>query len=58
MHVWAIDMHVQLELLADAFDILQALLEVRACATDPNGCLVLDQGRRKFSQCANDAFEC
>ena len=58
VHIWAVHMHVQLELLTNSLDVLQALLEIRSSAADPDGDLVLDQRRRKFSQGTNDAFEC
>ena len=34
MHVWTIDVHIQLKFLADGFDILQAFLVIGTRATD------------------------
>ena len=49
VHIWAIHVHGQLELLTNSLDVLQAFLVVRSGATDPDRDLVLDQSRRKFS---------
>lgn len=48
VHVRAVDVHVQLELLTNCFDVLQAFLVIGSCAAYPDGDLVLNQGRCKF----------
>lgn len=58
MHIRAVHMHIQMQLLAHAFDVLEALLVVRPRTADPDLGLVLDQCRGEFSECADDAFEC
>ena len=42
MHVGAVYVHVQLELLTDCLDVFQSLLEIGTCTTDPDGGLVFD----------------
>ena len=36
VHIWTIDMHVELELLAYSFDVLETFLVIWACTTDPD----------------------
>lgn len=50
-------MHVQFELFANGFDVLETFLKVGTCATNPDLHIVLDEGRRKLSKGANDTFE-
>lgn len=50
-------MHVQLEFLADGLDILQTLLIVGTCSTNPDRGLVLNQCGCEFPQGANDTLE-
>lgn len=57
VHIWTINMHVQLELLSNGLDVLQALLEVGTRSANPDRGLVLDQRRCKFSQSTNDTLE-
>lgn len=58
VHIWAIHMHVQLELLANGFDVLESLLIVGPSAADIYLRLVFDQRRRKFPQGTDDTLEC
>ena len=51
-------MHVQLQFLADGFDVLEAFLEIGAGAADPDLGVVLDELGCEFSEGADDAFEC
>ena len=48
VHIRAVHVHIQLELLTNSFDVLQAFLVIGSCAANPDGDLVLDQGRCKF----------
>ena len=57
MHLRTINMHVELELLADALNVLQSLLVIRPGTTNPDLRLVFVQGRGDFTQGADDAFE-
>lgn len=50
-------MHVQFELFANSFDVLETFLKVGTCATDPDLDIVFDEGRRKLSKGTNDTFE-
>jgi hypothetical protein len=58
VHIWAVDMHVELQLLTNSLDVLQALLVVWAGTTDPDLDLVLAQDRSELPECSNDALEC
>src|SRR5271156_6078283 len=57
VHLWAIDVHVQLELLAHRLDVLQPLLVVRARAAHPDLDLVLDEHWCDLAQCLYHALE-
>lgn len=57
MHVRSVDVHIEFELRSHGFDVLEALLEVGACATDPDLDFVLDESGREFTEGADDAFE-
>ena len=58
VHIWPVDVHVELEFFADGLDVLESLLEVGTGAADPDLDIVLDKSCRKFSKSANDTFEC
>lgn len=58
MHIRAVHVHIQMQFLAHAFDVLEALLVVGPCTADPDLGLVLDQRRGELSECADDTFEC
>ena len=57
VHLRAVDMHVEAELLADVLDVLQTLLVVGAGTTDPDLDLVLKEEGCDFPQSANDTLE-
>jgi hypothetical protein len=44
--------------LSSRLDILETLLVVRACTTNPDPNAVLDQGWGKFPEGADDTLEC
>ena len=58
VHIWAINMHIKLELLANSFNVLEAFLEVGTGTTDPEIHFVLDNCWGKFSESADHALEC
>ena len=58
VHIGAVNMHVQLQLLTHSFDVLEALLVVGSCAANPYLDFVLVHDGGKFPQRADDAFEC
>jgi len=45
MHIRAIYVHIELELLANSLDVFQPFLIIWTCAANPDLCLVLDQSR-------------
>lgn len=57
MHLGAVDVHVEAELLADTLDVLETLLVVGAGTTDPDLDVVLDEERCDFPQSADDTLE-
>lgn len=57
MHLGAVNVHVELQLVANGFDVLETLLVVGAGATDPDLDAVFDEDRRDFSDGADDALE-
>ena len=57
VHLGAVDVHVESELLTHGLDVLETLLVVGAGTTDPDLDLVLVQDRGDFSQSANDTLE-
>lgn len=58
VHVWAVHLHIELELLADVLDVLETLLVVGASTADPNLDVVLNEDGRKLPESANDTLEC
>lgn len=57
MHLRAVHVHVELELVADGFDVLKAFLVIGACATDPDLDVVLDEDGGDFSDGVDDTLE-
>lgn len=57
VHIWPVNMHVQFELLTDGLDILEAFLEIRTCAADPDLNFVLNEGWGELSKGTNDTLE-
>ena len=57
VHIWPVNVHVQFELFADGFDILEAFLEVGTCAAHPDLNFVLDKGWGELSEGANDTLK-
>ena len=57
MHLGAIDVHVESELLADVLDVLETLLVVGTSTTDPDLDLVLVEKSSDFPQGADDTLE-
>ena len=58
MHVRTIDMHIQFQLCAYGFDVLQALLIIGPCSANPDLNFVFDERGCKLSKCTNDTLEC
>ena len=58
VHLWAEDVHVEVELLADGLDVLETFLVVGSSTADPDGDAVLDEERSDLAEGANDTFEC
>jgi hypothetical protein len=58
MHFWTKHAHLQSELLADSFDVLETFLVVGAGTTDPDLDLVLVEERSDLAQGADDTLEC
>lgn len=58
VHLGSKDVHVELEFLANRLDVLESFLVIRACATNPDLDLVLDEQRSHFAKSADDALEC
>ena len=58
MHLWAIHVHVESELLTYALDVLETFLVVGACTTDPDLDVVLVEDGSDLTQSADDTFEC
>ena len=48
MHIWPIDVHVELQFLTHSFNVLQTLLEIGSGTANPDLGLVLDQFMSKF----------
>ena len=57
MHLRAVDVHIEVELITHTLDVFQAFLEIGAGATDPDLGLVLDEGGGIFSESTDDPFE-
>ena len=57
VHLGAVDVHVEAELLADVLDVLETLLVVGTSTTDPDLDLVLIERRSDFPQGADDTLE-
>lgn len=57
MHLGSVNVHVELQLVANGFDVLETLLIVGAGATDPDLDVVFDEDRGDFSDGADDALE-
>jgi hypothetical protein len=57
VHLGAVDVHVEAELLADVLHVLETLLVVGTGTTDPDLDLVLVQGASNFPQGADDTLE-
>lgn len=57
VHLGAVHVHVELQLVADGFDVLETFLIVGAGATDPDLDVVFDEDRGDFSDGADDALE-
>lgn len=57
VHLGPKDVHVEMQLLADGLDVLEAFLVVGASSSDPDLGLVLDEDRGDFSEGADDALE-
>ena len=57
MHLGAVYMHIELELRADCFDVLETFLVIGPRAANPDLHFVFDEGAGDFAEGANDAFE-
>ena len=57
MHVWTIDVHVELKLLTNILNVLESFLVVWPGSTDPNLDLVLVKQRCDFTKGTDDALE-
>lgn len=57
MHLGSVDLHAELELLADSFDVLEALLIVGTGSSDPDIDLVLNENGGEFSEGADHSLE-
>ena len=57
VHLGSIHMHIELELIADGFDILETFLVVRPSTTDPDLDVMLDEDGSDFSDGADDTLE-
>jgi len=53
----SVDVHIQLQLLSSRLDVLETLLVVRTCTTNPDLNIVLDQDRGEFPKGADDTLE-
>ena len=58
MHIRAIDVHIKLQLIAHALDVLEAFLIIGPRAADPDLGFVLVERCGRFTEGADDAFEC
>lgn len=58
VHLWAENVHVEVQLFADGLDVLETLLVVGTCATDPDLDLVLVEKRGDFAKGTDDTLEC
>lgn len=58
MHVRSVDVHVELQLLADRLDVLQSLLVVGSGTSDPDLDLVLNDGWCILADGLDDTLEC
>ena len=57
MHLGPVDVHVQLELLTDSFDVLETFLVIGTSTANPDLYLVFVQDCGNFTQRTNYAFE-
>lgn len=57
MHLGAVHVHIELQLIADRFDVLETFLVVRPRAADPDLDVVLDKDGGDFADGADDALE-
>lgn len=57
VHLGAVDVHIEAELLSDALDVLETLLVVGTSTTDPDLDVVLDEERGDFPKGADDTLE-
>ena len=57
VHLGAVDVHVETELLADALDVLETLLVVGTSTTDPDLDVVLDEEGCDLPEGADDTLE-
>ena len=58
MHLWAINVNIELQLLADRLDVLETLLIVGTRTTDPDLDLVFDQLAADLSESSDDTLKC
>ena len=58
VHIRAIDVHVELELLTHRLDVLQTFLVVGSSAANPYLNLVFDKGGGNFAEGTDDSLEC
>lgn len=58
VHLWAVNLHVELELLSHVLDVLETLLEIGSGTTNPDLYVVLDEDLGKLSESADDTLEC
>jgi len=58
VHLRPVNMHIQLQLLADALDVSETFLVVGTSAAHPDLDLVLDKGGSDLTERADDTFEC
>jgi len=57
MHLRAIYMHIQLQLCTNGLDVLETLLIIGSCTTNPDLHFMFDKSTRDFAERANNAFE-
>ncbi len=58
MHLRAVNMHAELQLLAHSLDVFEAFLVIWSGAAHPDLDLVLDERGGDFANSADDALEC
>jgi len=58
VHLWAENVHVQLELASDGLDVLETFLVVGSGTTNPDLHLVFNEEWGDFSKGTNDTLEC